>query len=276
MSSPVASAVYTLKVATPTLTPGGGTYPAFQTVTVSCPTAGAAIHYTTTGLEPTESDPVIASGGTVFVDRNLTLKAKSWRLGWTASDAGSAAYVIYAGTIATPTFSKAAGTYTTPQTVAISCATAGATIRYTTDGSTPTETTGSPIASGGTVLVDRTLTLKAEAWKPAWTASAVMSAVYTMKVATPTFSPDGGGTDVAQNVRVTCATPGATIHYTTNGLTPTESSPVVASGSTVLVDHTLTLKAAAWRSGWTTSGIKSAAFEIGSGGGGDNESGPNQ
>jgi hypothetical protein len=41
-------------------------------------------------------------------------------------------------TVATPTFSPAAGSYGTAQTVAISCATVGAAIYYTTDGSTPT------------------------------------------------------------------------------------------------------------------------------------------
>ena len=43
---------------------------------------------------------------------------------------------------AAPTFSPAAGTYTSAQTVTISTTTSGASIRYTTDGSTPSETAG--------------------------------------------------------------------------------------------------------------------------------------
>ena len=39
---------------------------------------------------------------------------------------------------ATPTFTPAAGTYSSAQSVTISTTTGGATIRYTTDGSTPT------------------------------------------------------------------------------------------------------------------------------------------
>ncbi|MCX6376295.1 MAG: chitobiase/beta-hexosaminidase C-terminal domain-containing protein [Armatimonadetes bacterium] len=81
-------------------------------------------------------------------------------------------------------------------------------------------------------------------------------------VATPVFNPDGGTYDVAQNVVVTCATAGATIHYTTNGIDPTESDPVIASGSTVLVDHSLTLNAKAWKVSLDPSAVKSAFYGL--------------
>ena len=42
------------------------------------------------------------------------------------------------GTVATPTFSPPGGTYTTTQSVTLATTTAGASIRYTLDGSTPT------------------------------------------------------------------------------------------------------------------------------------------
>jgi len=53
----------------------------------------------------------------------------------------SAVYTI-TGTVANPGFSPAAGTYTSAQTVTISTTTSGASIRYTTDGSTPSSTVG--------------------------------------------------------------------------------------------------------------------------------------
>src|SRR5205814_705027 len=52
-------------VATPTFSPEGGFYLQAQSVTISCAKAGATIHYTTNGSDPTVSDPIIPSGSSV-------------------------------------------------------------------------------------------------------------------------------------------------------------------------------------------------------------------
>ena len=74
-------------------------------------------------------------------------------------------------------------------------------------------------------------------------------------VATPEFS--NGGAFGSTAVMVTCETPGAAIHYTTNGVDPTESDPVIASGSAMFVDHAFTLKVRAWKTGFAVSDINS-------------------
>ena len=89
----------------------------------------------------------------------------------------------------------------------------------------------------------------------------VMSAVFA-QVATPTFTPNGGRYPTEQPVTVTCTTPGVTINYTTNGVTPVPSDRTIASGGAVLVDRPLTLEANAWKTGMTSTGTAIANFTI--------------
>jgi autotransporter-associated beta strand protein len=79
-------------------------------------------------------------------------------------------------------------------------------------------------------------------------------------VASPTFSPAGGGFIGAQSVSLGCATAGATIYYTTNGSTPTAASAVYATAISVPVNTTLTIKAFAAKSGMTDSAVGSATY----------------
>lgn len=78
-----------------------------------------------------------------------------------------------------PAFSLPAGTYTTAQSVEISCATAGATIYYTTDGTEPTTTS---TVYSGPIAVGTTMTIKAIAVKGRQQSS-VVTAAYVIDVA---------------------------------------------------------------------------------------------
>jgi hypothetical protein len=83
------------------------------------------------------------------------------------------------GTVATPTFSVAAGTYTAVQSVTISDATAGATIYYTTNGNNPT--ISSPVYTGVAIPVTITTTIKAIAvGAPGYANSAIATATYIL------------------------------------------------------------------------------------------------
>jgi len=160
---------------------------------------------------------------------------------------------------ATPTFSPAAGTYVTAQTVTISDVTPGATIYYTTDGSTPTATSTVYTAA---IKVGSTETLKALAIAPGYLSSAVASGVYTITppAATPTFSPAAGTYTAAQTVTISDATTGATIYYTTNGTTPTTASSKYTGA--LMVNATETLKAVAIATGDSLSATASATYTI--------------
>lgn len=242
---------------TPLFNPAGGTYPNAQTVTISCATPGATIRYTNNGSEPNSSSPVYS--GPITVSQNKTLKAKATKSGWTDSSVATAEYTIAPiQTVATPTFNPAGGTYTTAQNVTISCSTSGATIFYSTDGSTPS------IQYTGAINIASTKTLKAKATKSGWNDSSIATAEYTIApiqtVATPTFNPTGGSYNSAQNVKINCSTSGSTIRYTTDGSDPTSISTVY--NTPINVTSTTTIKAKGFKDGLSPSETAIAAFII--------------
>ena len=163
------------------------------------------------------------------------------------------------GTTATPTFSVAAGTYITAQSVTLSDATAGATIYYTTNGSMPT--TSSSVYSAA-IAVSSTETIEAMAVAPGYSASPVASAIYTITppAAAPTFSPAAGTYTTTQSVTLSDTTPGAVIHYTTNGTMPATSSPTYSSA--ISVSTTETIEALAIATGYSASPVAAATYTI--------------
>ena len=111
-------------------------------------------------------------------------------------------------------------------------------------------------------------------------ASAVTSSTQTapkLTVAAPVFKPDGTtsfrGT---QTVEISCATPGASIYYTTDGTTPTSSG--TAYSGAISLTSTTTVKAIAVKTDMNDSAVTAATFtrrsSSGGGGGGGGLSAP--
>ncbi|GAA4657706.1 MULTISPECIES: chitobiase/beta-hexosaminidase C-terminal domain-containing protein [Amycolatopsis] len=101
--------------------------------------------------------------------------------------------------VAAPVFSPGGGTFATAQTVTLSVATAGAQIRYTVDGSTPTAS--SPLYSAP-LSIAKTTTVKAIGVKSGLADSAVVTATYTIGLASATCPAQPDVPNFGSNVRI--------------------------------------------------------------------------
>ncbi len=163
-------------VSAPTFSPGSGTYTSAQTVSISTSTSGASIRYTTDGSTPSSSSGTVYSGP-ITISSTTTVRAIAYTTS-ASSTVSSATYTIdTGGTVSAPTFSPGSGTYTTPQTVSISTSTSGASIRYTTDGSTPSPTSGTVYT--GPITISTSTTVRAIAYTTS-ASSSVSSASYSI------------------------------------------------------------------------------------------------
>lgn len=155
--------------ATPTFSPGTGTYTNTQTVTIADTTRDAAIHYTTNGTTPTASSPVY-SGPISVTTTGTTLEAIAIAPGFSQSTpVAIAKYTITEAPAATPTAS---------QVVTITEATTGATVYYTLNGTTPTTAS---TKYTGPITVTATTTLKFIAVAPNFAQSAVRTVTITVQ-----------------------------------------------------------------------------------------------
>ena len=248
--SPVGQQVYDIRCAAPTFSVSGSTQ---QSVTISSMTAGATIRYTLDGSIPSETDRTLYSNPVLLTPAG-TLKAIAYLSGMTDSLVTQQSYIV--GVCATPVFNLASSVYNAPVTVNITTTTTGATIRYTTDGSTPGEINGT-IYSGALTISTNT-TLKAIAYAAGMEDSGIAQRPYSIRCAAPAFTSSGG---VPQLVTIGTATPGAAIRYTTDGSTPSETNGTVYS-TPLTITADITLKAIAYAVGMTDSLMTGQAYTV--------------
>ena len=160
-------------------------------------------------------------------------------------------------TVETPVITLEAGIYTGNQSTTITCGTVDASIYYTLDGTTPSSSNGTLYE--GAITIDHSCTLKAIGIKDGLTDSEVAEAAYTIKMATPTFSPAEGTYDATQSVTLS-STAGATIYYTLDGTEPSTSSSVYSSA--LSITSTKTIKAYAVKASCTDSDVATATYTL--------------
>ena len=167
-------------------------------------------------------------------------------------------------TAGAPTFSPAAGTFSAAQSVSLSDSTAGASIHYTTDGTTPSS--ASTLFSPATpIAVNSTTTIQAIAVASGYLNSAIGSATYTINLpaaAAPTFSPAPGSYTTAQSVSLADTTIGAAIYYTIDGATPTANSTRFTTGTPISVSTTTTINAIAIVANYSNSAVATGTYTL--------------
>lgn len=252
-SSPVTQATYSFapqRVEQPVMNPVGGTYTSVQRVMMATSTEQAEIRYTTDGSIPTASSALYVQP--VEISQSLTLKALAVKSGMENSSVASSSYVLQ---VAQPTFAGSVSSFTDSATVSLACATEGASLFYTLDGSTPTS--ASMLYTVPLTLHDTT-TIKVLATKSGWENAAVVQATYTKQVSvvTPLIQTSAGVGGI--RVSLSCATEGAAIHYTTDGSSPLSTSPTYTAP--FIATQAMTVQAIAFKSGMAPSPVVSQSL----------------
>ena len=144
--------------------------------------AGSSVSFASSGtlmtLVLSESFTPSFGGDRIFYDAAVDSGCSPCNSGWMAM----ASWTVPGGSpvqVVTPTFSPGPGTYYAPQTVSLSTTTAGASVYYTTNGTTPT--TSSTLYTGP-INVSSTTTIEAIASLGA-TNSSVATGTYTVSIA---------------------------------------------------------------------------------------------
>ena len=221
-SSATSVGPFDISSADPTFVPAAGPYVNVAVVYLQSTDPTSMIFYTLDGTTPTTGsityDP---RKGVTVSTTNTVIKAVAKGSQLSVSSVASQTIYIKASS---PQILPNGGTFINQVGVVITTATAGATIRYTLDGSQPSS--ASPIYSGPISITSTNVVINAIASKPTLDNSDVATTnPFIVKAAAPSISPSSGAFDGSVPVVFTTSTPGAQIRCTLDGSTPTDQTP---------------------------------------------------
>ena len=223
-------------------TPPGGVYTSSQSVALSSNAPGATIYFSTDGTVPTASSNVYAAR--IAVTASMTINFFAVDTEGNVEQVQSASYTINDFTPPVTSATPSGGTFTGPQSVALTCSDAGsgcAAIYYSRDGTTPTVASSVYTAP---IAIANTATLKFFSRDAAGNNEPVRSLLFTINDRTApdtTASVPTGTYASAQTVTLSCwdAVSGCDRTFYSFTGTPTTSSEVYTEPLVIRASATL-------------------------------------
>lgn len=245
-----------------TVSPANGSVITSGTTVTMTSSVGGTIYYTTDGENPTED----SDDGTSVKIKGEPGESIVLKICIFDDEGNPGAIATYTYTImekaAAPSSSIASGYYFMSGATVELSVTEGA-IYYTTDGSDPTTSSNlykDPITLTGSVVIKAVCVVKGK------TNSDIAQFVYTKAgtVSAPEFSITSGEVEQGTAIEITSATDGASIYYSTSGVTPSAdnlSSMTLYSGP-ITVTRPATIKAVAVKTNLHNSPVNSATYTV--------------
>ncbi len=245
-----------------TVSPANGSVITSGTTVTMTSSVGGTIYYTTDGENPTE-DSDDGTSVKIYGDPGESVVLKICIFD---DDGNPGTIATYTYTImekaAAPSSSVASGSYFMSGASIELSVTEGA-IYYTTDGSDPTTSSNlykDPISLTDSVVIKAVCVVKGK------TNSDIAQFVYTKAgtVSAPEFSITSSEVEQGTAVEITTATEGASIYYSTSGVTPSADnldSMTLYSGP-ITVTRPATIKAIAVRDNLHNSAVNSATYTV--------------
>ena len=226
-----------------------------EEIILSCPNNTATIHYTIDGTEPTSDSPVYTNpipSGSYTLKAIAVVPSYPYTLTKTCEFKFSGRF--------TPIITASENPFNwSDNIITVTTDVENAEIRYTLDGSEPTE--NSTLYTGPFAINDTT-TVKAKAFKADWFGSETATATFMREwytVDTPIIVPgDTTFPNASQEVSISCGTEDAIILYTTDGSDPATNGREYKRPFTVY--NTCTVRAIAAKDDWKDSTEATATF----------------
>lgn len=264
----------------PVVDPPGGLHNMPLEISIDYGNAGqnqsnSVVRYTLNGTEPDFEESFLFvpdQGDTLYLNYGVTLKAKTFQYDettqrWFPSETVTHEYVSTTPKVNAPVVGLPGPgpEFTAPLTVTLTTSTPGATIRYRTDGRSPSFFYPGTLYTGPFTLSPGEYTITARGYKDGYYKSDATYSddllVLTSILPPPVVSPSGGAYNGSVEVAMSHVMPQAEIRYTTDGSNVQPTSTLYSEPFELEQDATI--QARAYRDGYAPSlQTLPAVFEI--------------